>query len=93
MKTTFFEVSKKAVFPQFLKNPSNIIDVSLAWVFSVDDDVIKVKNDKDIEFHGKDIVNIALEAGRCVEQPKKHYLVLKVAVSSLESRLLFIALF
>ena len=93
MKTTLLEVGKKAVFSQFLKNPSNGIDVSLAWVLGVDEDVIKVNNDEDIEFLGQDLVNVALEAGRGVGQPKRHYLVLEVAVSSLESRLLFIALF
>ena len=89
----FLEVDKKAVFPQFFENPSNGINVSLAWVFGVDEDVIKVNNDKDIEFLGQDLVNIALEAGRCVGQPKTYYLVLEVAISCPESRLLFIALF
>ena len=89
----FFEVGKKAVFPQFLKNPSNAVNVSLAWVLGVDKDGIEINNDKDIEFLGQDLVNIALEAGRCIGQPKRHYLVLEVAVSSLESRLPFIALF
>ena len=67
--------------------------MSLAWVFDVDEDIIKVNNDKDIEFLGQDLVNIALEAGRCVGQPKRHYLVLEMVILSLESRLLFIALF
>ena len=93
METTLFEVGKKAVFPQFLENPSDGIDVSLAWVLGVDEDVIEVNNDEDIEFLGQDLVNVALEAGRGVGQPKRHYLVLEVAVSSPESRLLFIALF
>ena len=93
MKTTLLEVSKKAVFPQFLENPLNGIDVSMAWVLSVDEDVIEVNNDEDIKFLGQDLVNVALEAGRGVGQPKRHYLVLEVAVSSPESRLPFIALF
>ena len=93
MKTTPLEVSKKTVFPQFLKNPSNGTDVSLARILGKDENVIKVNNDKNIEFLGQDLVNIALQAGRCVDQPKRHYLVIKVAVSSLKSRFLFIALF
>ena len=67
--------------------------MSLAWVLGVDKNVIEVNNDKDIEFLGQDLVNVALKAGRGVGQPKRHYLVLEVAVSSLESRLPFIALF
>ena len=67
MKTTLLEFGKKAVFPQFLENPLNGIDVSLAWLLGVDKYVIEVNNDKDIEFRGQDFVNIALKAGRCVE--------------------------
>ena len=90
---TLLEIGKKAVFAQFLKNPSNGSDVSLTWVFNVDRNVIKVNNDKDIEFLSHDLVNIALEAGRCIRQPKKHYLVLEVIVLSPENRVLFIAFF
>ena len=67
MEIIVFEFGKKAVSPQFLENPSNGVDVSLASVLSVDEDVIKVNNDKDIEFLGQDLVYIALESGRCIE--------------------------
>ena len=93
METTLLEVGKKAVFPQFLENSLDGIDGSLAWVLGVDDNVIEINNDKDIEFLGQDLVNVALEAGRGVGQPKRHYLVLEVAISSPESHLPFIALF
>ena len=93
METTFFEISKKAVFSQFLKKPLNGIDLSLALVLGVNNVVIKRNNNEDIEFLGQDLVNIVLKAGRYVEQPKRHYLVLEVAVLSPESRFLFIALF
>ena len=65
----------------------------LAWVLGVDKDVIEIKNDENIEFLGQDFINIALEAGRYVGQPERHYLVLKMAVLSPKSRLLLIALF
>ena len=93
MKTTLFKVGKKLVFPQFLKNPSNAINMSLARILGVDKNVIEVNNDKDIEFLGQDLVNIALKASWYVGQPKRHYLVLEVAVSSPEGCLLFIAFF
>ena len=93
MKTTLLEVGKKAIFLQFFENSLNSIDVSLAWVFGLDEDVIEINNDKNIKFLGQDLVNKALEAGQCVEQPKKHYLVLEMAVSSPVSHLLFIAFF
>ena len=70
METTLLEVGKKAVFPQFLKNPSDGIDVGLAWVFGVNEDVIEVNNDEDIKFLGHDLVNVALEASRGVDIQK-----------------------
>ena len=93
MKTTLLEVGKKTVFPQFFKNLLNGINVSLAWVLSVDENVIEINNDKDIKFLDQDLVNIALEADQYIEPPKRHYLLLKVAVSNLESRFPFIAFF
>ena len=71
----------------------NHIDVSLARVLGVDENVIEINNNEDIKFLSQDLVNIALKAGQCVEQPKKYYLILKVAVLSLESCFLFIAFF
>ena len=67
--------------------------MSLAWVLFIDEDIIEINNDKNIKFLGQDLVNIALEASWCVRQPKKHYLILEMAVSSPKSRFLFIALF
>ena len=67
--------------------------MSLAWVLGIDEGVIEINNDEDIEFLSQDLVNIALEAGRCVRQPKKRYLILEVAVLCLENRFPFIALF
>ena len=66
MKTTLLEIGKKAIFPQFFKNSLNGINISLAWVFGIDKDVIKVNNNKDIKFLGQDLINIALKAGWCI---------------------------
>ena len=60
---TFLKVSKKVIFPQFFENLSNSINVSLAWVLGVDENVIKVNNDKNIKFLNQNLVNIAMEAG------------------------------
>ena len=40
MKMTLFEVSKKAVFPQFVQHLADSIDVSLACILNLDQDVI-----------------------------------------------------
>ena len=52
MKTTLFEVGKKAVFPQFVQHPAESIDVSLAYIFGVDYDIIKVNNYENVKFFG-----------------------------------------
>ena len=52
MEMTFLKIGKKAVSPPFLKKLLNGVNVSLAWVFCVDEDVIKVNNDENIKFLG-----------------------------------------
>ena len=81
------------MFPQFFENPSNGIDVGLAWVFNIDDNIIYINNNKNIELSSQDFIDITLETSLYVEKPKNNYLVLEVAISSTEGRILFIALF
>ena len=49
------------MFLQFFKNPSNNINVGLAWIFGINKDVIQINNDKDIEFSGWDLDDIAIK--------------------------------
>ena len=44
MKSTLFQISKKIVLPQFLKNLLNDIDMSLACILDVNQNVIQVNN-------------------------------------------------
>ena len=53
VKTTLLEIGKKPVFPQFFENLSNGIDGSLAWVFGVDEDIIKIIMTKILSFLAK----------------------------------------
>ena len=62
MKTTLFEVGKKTVFPQFVQYLADNIDVSLACILDVDQNVIKVNNHKNIKFFGQDLIDVTLEA-------------------------------
>ena len=50
MKMTLFQVGKQAVFPEFSKDLSDSFYVTLAGVFSINQDVIKVYNDENIKF-------------------------------------------
>ncbi len=62
----------------------------LAGVFGIDQDVIQIHHNEDIKLFNKDLVDVALKTGGCVEKSEGYYLVLKVAVSVAEGRLLFI---
>ena len=50
MKTTLFQVGKQAVFPKFSEHPPDSFHVTLASVFNVNQDVIKLHNDENIMF-------------------------------------------
>ncbi len=64
-----------------------------AFALSVDEDVIKVHYDKNVKLLCQDLVNVALECGRCIGQSKRHHLVFKIAIAGPKGRLLFIAFF
>ena len=93
MKLTLFQVYKKAIVPHFLENPLNGINVGLVCVFVKDNNIIYINNDKIIKLFDQDLIDITLETGQYIRKSKRNYLVLEVAISSPESRFLFIALF
>ena len=66
MKMTFFEISKKTVFPQLFEELSNGPHVALTFILGVNQDVIQADNDKNIEFFGQNLDNVALKAGQCI---------------------------
>ena len=92
VKTACLKIGKWAVLPQFFKNLSNNIDVALRLVLGIDENIISINDDKNIKLFGQDLIDITLKAGQYVEEPKMHYLVLEVAISSPEGRFLFIVL-
>ena len=61
--------------------------MAFSLVFGVNGDIIQIHNDKDIEFFRKDFIDVALKYYWSIGQSKKHYLILKVAVSGPESSL------
>ena len=67
MKTTFFELGKKAIFLQFIQHPADSIDMNLACIFGEDQNVLQVNNYKNVKFFGQDFINVTLEAGWCVQ--------------------------
>ncbi len=61
------------------------------FVFDVDEDIIKIYYNKNVKLFYQDLVDVALESGRCISPSKRYYLVLKVAIVGSESCFPFIA--
>ena len=60
------------------------IYVWLARVLGIEQNIIQVDNDKDVQFFGKDFVNVTLEASWSVREAKRHDLIFKVALPRTE---------
>ena len=60
-------------------------------IIGVDKNIVQIYNDKNVELLSKNLINIFLKAYWCVSQPKKHYLILEVAIPSLDCYLLFVS--
>ena len=60
------------------------------FVISIDEDIIQIYNDKNIEFFSKDLVDLSLKVCQGVCQSEKYHLVFKLAITSLETHLLFV---
>lgn len=54
--------------------------MGLIGVLGIDEDIMKVNNDKNIVLLDQDNINIFLGADQCVGKPKKYYLVLEVTI-------------
>ena len=62
-----------------------------AFAFDIDKDVIEVHYHENVRLLCQDLVDIALEYRRCINQSKKHYLVLEMSIASPENSLLFVS--
>ena len=60
------------------------------FIFSINKDVIKIHNNKNIKFFYQDLVDVALKCGWYISQAKKYDLILEIAISGLANHFLFI---
>ena len=84
MKSTLLQVGIQRELLELFQNPPYGCDVTISVIISVDEDVVQIHDDEDVKLLSKDFVDVSLEACWCVCQPKRHHLVLDVAVSSPE---------
>ena len=61
-----------------------------AFVFDVNEDVIKIYYYKNIKLLYEDLVDVALKRSWHISQSKRHHLILKMAIAGPEDRFLFI---
>ena len=61
-----------------------------AFIFDIEEDVIKVYYYKNVEFLYQDFIDIALKRGQYVDQSKKYHLLLQMTITTPECYLLFI---
>ena len=62
------------------------------FIFAINKNVVQVYNNKNVKLFYQNLVDIALKSGWCISQTKKHYyLILKIAIISLESCFLFVS--
>ena len=73
------------MFPQFPNNPPDSFYINLPGIFGVNQDVIKVHNDKNIKFFYQNFIDIVLEVGGSIKMTEKHDLVFEMAIPHLKS--------
>lgn len=64
---------------EFFENPMVIFYMTLINIFYINQNIIKVYNNKTIKFFYYDFINIALKASKYIENTKKHNLVFEIA--------------
>ena len=57
---------------------------------NVDENVIEVYYHKNVELFYRELVDITLECGRCIDLSKRYHLVLKIVIADFEGPLLFV---
>ena len=78
------------MFAEFFENSPDGFHMILVYVFSVNQDIIKVYNNENIQFFCWNFVDVVLEAGRSIRKTEGHDLVLEIAVPRLESCFLLV---
>ena len=64
--------------------------MGLACFLNVDQDIVQIYHNKDVELFSEDFIDIAPKTGRSIGEPKKHNLILEVAVSNMKCSLSFV---
>ncbi len=64
------------MLPELIKDPAHGLHLKLTGVFGIDQNVVQMYNNKHVELLGKDLIDVALEAGRSIGESERHDLML-----------------
>lgn len=77
------------MFPQLLWYSLHCLEVGLSCILSIDQDIVQIHYNKDIKRFNKNLIDVALKIGGCIEKPKGHDLVFEINISGTKDYLLF----
>lgn len=91
MELTLLEVGVQQIFPYLVQYLSNSFYVFFSFALHVNEDVVKIYNNKNIKLLCQNFVDVALEDDRYIGQSKKYHLIFEVAITSSKDGLLFVS--
>lgn len=91
LKSTFSHVDEKLVFLEPIQALAYDLHMRPTRVFSIDQNIIQIHDDKNVKLFGKNFINIALEASWSIWKIERLNLVLKITIWGPENSFLFFA--
>ena len=79
------------MLPEFVKYIAYGLNVRLAWIVGINQNVIQIHDNKNIQLFSQNLIDVSLEGSRSVRKIKKHDMIFEMTISSLDRRLLFVA--
>lgn len=91
IKLALFQFDKEPMLSELVKNPVYGLYIWMNCLFSINQEVFQIHNNKIIKLFNKNLINIALKIGRNIRESKKHYLVPEITIFGTKSSLTFVA--
>lgn len=91
IEMTLFQIGKESVFSELIKYLVYSLYIGLVKVFSIDQDIFHINDDKNVKLFSKDFIYIILEASQSIRESKRHDLILEVTILGLEGSFPFVA--
>ena len=73
-----------------VQHPPNGSDMFFSFIFDIDENVIEVYYHKDVKLFYQNLIDVVLKRSWYISQFKRYHLIFKIAITGLETYLLFI---